>query len=226
MRNLLKSVVAIVVGLSCASWASAATISSGFLVTDSQVVATDGWQNSGGGFKISWLITDDGIAGFPIRYQYTISNASDGDLSKNLSHLILQVSANFSANDIANVVGVTMDSGAPKTYVADGSNPDMPGSLYGIKFTPPTGTRANFTFSFDSTRAPMDGHFYSKDGQDSGVWVTAWNSAFDGSGSAYLKVPDTFSPGPTPIPLPATVWMGALGLIGVGLMKYRRLARA
>ena len=35
-----------------------------------------------------------------------------------------------------------------------------------------------------------------------------------------------FDPGPTPIPLPATVWMGALGLIGVGLMKYRRLARA
>jgi hypothetical protein len=79
----------------------------------------------------------------------------------------------------------------------------MPFTFNGVKiqdFTNP----ANAVITFDSTRAPMWGNFYVKDGKDKGVDVTAWNK-----GDYKIGVPDTAT-----APIPSTILLvGAGGLL-------------
>jgi hypothetical protein len=199
--------------------ANASLIESGSLTTPSAsgIVATDGWSSTGAGFEVSWTINNIGGA-FPYEYIYTVSNATGGDLSKTLSHIIIEISKTATT---ANFTNFQLNGGSDvfgdfKPTDPGNSNPNLPGEIYGIKFTPATTNNALFTFSFDSNRAPTDGNFYAKDGTDNGTDVTAWNTAFDKSGSATIRVPDT----QTVVPLP-----GAVLLLGAGLARLVAYAR-
>lgn len=133
------------------------------------IVATDGWATSEStvpsNFTLAWNISQ---VGSNFHYVYTIDVKN-----KDLSHWILQVSEGFKLANIWNY------SALPElgTYSSsDGnSNPNMPAALYGLKWDL-TGKTA--TIMFDSDRAPVWGNFYAKDGQASGVRVTAWNAGF------------------------------------------------
>ncbi|MBI4794501.1 MAG: hypothetical protein HY790_01420 [Deltaproteobacteria bacterium] len=178
------------------------------------IIASDGWSIVPW-FKVAWNITDPDPNDGLLHYQYIITNGSDGDLSRDLSHFILQVSTGTTAADFLNALPA-YDSGDPKYYSsADPSNPNMPNPIYGLKFN--LNDAATAIIEFDSTRLPVLGSFYAKDGvfNPGGIEVTAWNTGLEG-GTAFIVVPDT------KIPVPPTALLLGSGLLGLGLVGIRK----
>jgi hypothetical protein len=98
--------------------------------SDGSVFAADGWSGAGNkGFQIEWEISFDGAN---YNYEYTISGQVGTDLSKALSHWILEVTNPSLKNEFSNVSPSFAE--APKTYTPASGNPEMPGDLYGIKW--------------------------------------------------------------------------------------------
>jgi hypothetical protein len=194
--------------------------------TGGGVVATENWSN--GGFTIAWTITQEAPIGGLQVYDYTYDIYAT---TKTLSHVILQVSDNFTAADIFDVSSSSSGpaSGDPKTYTntsQGGSNPNLPTppGIFGLKFSPTTADSTSpfhYVVNFDSYRAPVEGNFYAKDGVSGPdlLDVTAWNTGLDGTGTDYIMVPDTFNVIPIP---PAVLLMGS-GLLG--LMGWRRFRK-
>lgn len=195
--------------------------------SDGGVIGTQNWGTGGDGFKVSWNITFDGTSTY--HYVYSITDATGGALSKDMSHFILQLSSNITganfASNIFNITGAT--AGLPTTFSPSdpgNSNPGLPGDIYGVKFD--TFTDASQpTISFDSTRQPIWGDFYTKDGVNSGNDVFAYNSGFgtqpNGSTTDFtpwIPRPDTN----VAVPEPGT-WLllgSTLGLVAIG-RRYR-----
>lgn len=180
------------------------------------IVATQSWNSPATTF--SWDVSQQGNYWF---YEYTFSVPA-----KDISHLILETSTNIGPNDIFNE-SYAFDPAKLYTPGGDGkSNPNLPGNIFGVKFDELTDT--SFSFSFYSTRVPMLGDFYAKDGRDGGLDVTAWNSGFGtlpagatlATAAQYGKivVPDTL----TIIPAPGAVLLAGIGTTLVGWLRRRR----
>lgn len=193
----------------------------------SGVVGAGSWSDTNGGFLISWDITS--ISG-GYHYSYTISNADDSTpIIQNMSHLILEVSSSFTSSDIWNATldGEAVSVVGPQTFTSSGSlgsNPNMPDSdIFGIKLD-----AGGITYAFDSNKAPVWGDFYAKDGNNlvDGVASTAWNTGFGEDPTTvttdftnWIPTPDTFG---IPIPLPPSALLMGSGLLGLGLVGWRR----
>jgi len=172
------------------------------------IKASGGWDIDPW-FKIEWKITDPNANDGLLHYQYIITNGSDGDLSRDLSHFILQVSTGTTAADFLNA-SPAYELGDPQLYSsANPSNPNMPNPIFGLKFN--FKDAATAIIEFDSTRLPVYGSFYAKDGGG----VTAWNTGLD-VGTAFIVVPDT------KVPLPPTALLLGSGLLGLGLVGIRK----
>lgn len=184
-----------------------------------QIYATGSWDDPAGWFRIAWDI--DAVAG-GYTYTYTISWAS-----KDLSHLILGVSQNFTSGNIS---GSEYDSIGWFSPTDPGkSNPGLPQAIYGIKFDYYDGLYEgnSVQYSFFSDRAPMWGSFYAKDGQDANgtIDVYAYNWGLkeglaipDGTFNTawYIVVPNTHS-----VPEPGTLLLLGIGLLGIGLTRRK-----
>jgi hypothetical protein len=204
------------------------------------VVASDGWMaGDNGGFTISWEIT---TVGNNFLYQYTFTNFDEtSPTTPGISHLLLEVSDNFMPADIwgATINGISVTAVGPTTFVGtnipattpgdNNGNPNLPANLFGIKLELPAMDPSPdpITFSFTSTRAPMWGDFYVKDGKQDGVIATAWNTAIGTDPgvntidfTGWIAVPNTVTG--VGVPVPPTVWLMGSGLIGVGLLGWRR----
>jgi hypothetical protein len=191
------------------------------------IYATDGWNSTA--TELDWEITYDGSY---VEYNYTFtvpSGSSSGLQEKYLSHIIFQVSDNFTENDIWGIDATSLDPDDDfeiSTYSpSDSGNPGLPGSISGIKFNVDDGFSSTvWEVTFTSTRLPMWGNFYVKDGKfDSGSEdVYGYNTGFDlsypGSDSgAFIPVPDTV------VPIPGAFLLGILGLGAAGI-KLRKFA--
>ena len=141
----LAVVVMLTVGLN----ASATLIDS--ISTTDALTASGDWLTDG--FTVAWNISPNGDGTWHYIYDFIQSDGTD--LEKDVSHFIIQVSENFTSDDISG--GLT-----PDWYGESPSNPGIPGSIWGIKVD-----SGGNSFSFDSTRAPMWGDFYAKDGEAS-----------------------------------------------------------
>jgi hypothetical protein len=115
--------------------------------------------------NISWSVTneDTTYSSYPWKYTYTFGLSGN---QSGLSHLILETSSNFTASDITGLTGASVGStsGIGSQRVQSG-NTGMPEDVYGIRFDPLTTSPSSITVTFWSTRAPVWGDFYAKDGR-------------------------------------------------------------
>lgn len=191
----------------------------GSLSTPGGVVAGGSWAND---FAISWDVT---VFATYVHYEYTLEVSPAAGA---FSHFILETSQNFGARDIFNLavspVPLSPVGMEIKQHVGPSpGNPNMPGNLYGIKFEPLPETRL-LTIAFDSTRLPVWGDFYAKDGTGP---TYAYNEGFsrndptdppaNGSLDNHILVPDTV----VVVPAPAAAGLGLLGLVTLGSARRR-----
>ena len=207
---LLALVVSI--GLS-ASGASGTVIYSGSLTSDDGGLTGVGvWADPGS--TLSWTVQQN--LDYSWNYEYTLTVAS-----KDISHIIFEVSDAFTADDFSNA---SHGNSAVGDYGTDNGNPDIPSTMHGLKFDETEGT--TLTISFDSIRVPVWGDFYAKNGNQAGDTVQLWNTGLtasdtdptdapaSGTVSNHVLVPDTYVPEP--------VTMSFLALGGLALLCRRR----
>ena len=183
------------------------------------------WASAEGSFKIEWDITKAFENGeWVFTYDYTLTRTVAGGVS----HAIFETSANFQESDLRD--GSDEPLVGPTTfYPTDdkGSQPNMPGSIFGLKFD--SGTEDTvITYTLRTIRVPVWGDFYSKDGSagPGNEFNAIWNTGFGtdptlatADFSGWIPTPDTFA---VPVPLPGAALAG-IGLIGgIALNGVRR----
>jgi hypothetical protein len=223
--------LAVLLALSCVTTGAAkADLFSGSRTSpaSSGLFATEDWDN--GGITVAWNVTLNGVkvinnvAYQVYHYMYTLTTER-----KDISHAIIEVSANTTKDDFFNFVFNGTPVG-PKTFSPSdpgNSNPGLPGEIFGIKFDDLDGS--SNVIEFDSIRAPTWGDFYAKDGTSNGNDVFAYNAGFgtDPNGNTtnftpWISTPDTKV---TPIPEPSSVAIAGLGLFGFAGYHWRRKRR-
>ncbi len=199
-----------------------------------QIVAADGWTYDKGGFTVSWDVTppDETPNGLWL-FEYTVSTAPfssdptkpNQKMVKAISHWILEVSPTITTanwqwylRDVVVTGGTAM---GVDDFTGGAGNPDLPGSLHGMKFDFSTGD-ASHTITFSSMTNPVWGDFYAKDGTLDGEWATAWNTDIgtdpdlSGPFSGHIATVDT-----TLVPEPG-LGVLALAALGAGAWGRRR----
>lgn len=198
-----------------------ATAFSGALSSaDFSILGTGNWIVTGP-TQIEWSVFQNPDASW--HYAYTFSHPGG-----ETSHFILETSTNFTTADFLDPSGDYAE--AEIGWHDQGSgNPNMPSSIYGIKFDEAWGLTS--LFEFDSFRMPVWGDFYSKNGSAGGYGVnSAWNQGFgmadtdpdapamDGSIENHILVPDTQL---VPIPEPSSLLLVGASLIGAFVARRR-----
>lgn len=202
-------------------WLSTRTTTPGVIANGSWVEANDL-----GGFKISWAVHQDPSTRY-WTYSYTVANA-DGStpIHQMISHLIIEVSSNFTSNNVKSVEGKY----AIDTWT-DKGNPGLPTPFFGLKFD---SDRTTYTLVTD--RLPMWGSFFAKGGKygqepnwahNTGLGSLGIDRYSNSNGLALIAVPDTVGPDtqeppPVPVPLPASAFGGLALLSGLGLVRRMR----
>lgn len=187
---------------------------------DGLILGNDGWVSAPQPLVVRWTVSYDGSVW---HYAYTFNELG---VQGGLSHMLIEVCDSFTQADISN--GAYSFEG-PGTYGPNNpSNPSIPGDIWALKFDT-NGAGDGAVVSFDSTRAPIWGDFYAKDGRVGGA---AWNAGFtssdtdplvaagNGSIGSHLLVPDTTTT-PT-VPSPAAIFLGGIGTILVGWLRGRK----
>jgi hypothetical protein len=128
--------------------------------TDSGLISGGQTWDSPPGIRVNWEVSQTGTS--PWHYKYTFNNESGGELSMLVSHMIITLSDNIQATDLFNF-GVDVSDWEFGTFGPDTSNPGFPAgeTIFGIKINMGSD---QLIAEFDSTRQPMWGDFYAKDG--------------------------------------------------------------
>lgn len=183
------------------------------------ITASGSWNSTT--TKFSWSVYDVGLQNGSTLWQYDYFFEVPG---KDISHMIVEVSPNKTNDDFVVLPG---SSAGVQVYGDEGgSNPNIPETLWGIKFENGALTMAA---SLQTTLAPVWGDFYAKDGKDGGIDVAAWNTGFtagdidptdppgNGSISYHILRPDTVSQ----VPEPSTMLLLSLSLLGLAGVRKR-----
>lgn len=226
---LRSAIVSLFVVAALCTCAQASPTYSGSLTSSSggiTGIAGNPWLT--GNTKLSWAVYDNSDGTYTYGYRLQVPYCS-----KEISHLTIEVSPTFGAENILRVLAGTLDSDQPDLYPKP-SDPGMPSEMYGIKFKDGWGYNDyDWSVWFVSDRAPVWGDFYAKDGKSGGDWVAIWNAGFTGpvdwdplappsNGSLHnhILVPDTTAA--HVIPAPGAILLGSLGASLVSWLRRRR----
>jgi hypothetical protein len=184
----------------------------------SQVIAA-GHMGDSGNFQLDWTITPES-GGFDYKYDLTFGADVGG-----FSHLLLQTSA-ADVFVIQNLSTTPTGGGylGPAIWIAQQGNPNLPVSnLYGIKISPDQSGYRSFTVEFFSPNIPVWGDFYAKDGvthaheEDNTVYNAGFGNQPVSDFAGWIPVPDS-----TKVPIPPSALLLGSGLLGLGLLSWRR----
>ncbi|HEV58812.1 MAG TPA: hypothetical protein ENN87_15185 [Phycisphaerales bacterium] len=206
---------ALMVGMLAAAVVAAPTYTGSLSWSGDGITGTPGSAWLADGTVLEWAVTANGNGTFTYWYQLTVADDPE------VSHLTIEVSPTFTANNILDVLQGTLADNQPEWAdpANENANPGLPSALWAIKFEDDASLA--YTVEFVSDRVPVWGDFYAKGGQDVGIWNAGFTAddphaaPANGSLQGHLLVPDTT----VIIPVP-----GALGLavLGFGLVASRR----
>ncbi len=174
--------------------------------------------------SLKWAITSI-VGGY--HYSYTLDTSSS---QHSISHFILELSGSCVSGGVladpncahnASAGGATL---IPGTFSIGPSNPNMPGTITGLKFDGPTSNALPYILSFDSDRAPVYGDFYAKTGSPPKSGYSVFNSG-QGFESSSMLVADFIARPDTTIvtsPEPESLALLAAGMAALGAVYYRR----
>lgn len=211
------------------------SLNSSGLGADGILTGTEEWATNA---LFSWSVSDEQAGCDGWYYTYTLKVEE-----KDISHVATEVSSTFK---LEHLIGDIVDPGGILTEGAlalygpdlnDNSDPGIPDDMYGIKVDTQGDTK-EITWSLCSSRVPVWGDMYAKDGKIGGSDsedVYLYNVGFtagdtdpndpgneahnvrDGSVDFHILVPDSITvppddPGPN-APEPSTGMLGAIGLM-------------
>jgi len=191
---------------------------SGSLSTPDGIFATEPWMSDG--MIINWEISQN--VDMTWDYHYSFRDYAGAAPTKAISHMIVAISPNATLRDFWGANG-PLDI---QVWSGDNpSNPGMPSELYGLKID-----ISDDEYFFTSTKAPVWGDFYIKDGTFDRNPIYAYNSSFGtedplappSNGSLNFKIlrPDSTS---IPVPEPSSMLLfGSVLALAGGVKRFRR----
>ena len=211
------------IALVCGQATAAPTSYSGSLTTaDNGLLGTGDWvKDPDHDVTFSWVITQNSDSTWHYWYKFDST-----DIQGDISHLVIETSSTFMANDIFNDVP-SVEDGGPDSHGAANGNPNIPETVFGLKFQNPGG--AVMTVEFDSPRDPVWGDIFAKGGAGTGGEL--WNAGFTSPDSDPTDPPADYSVGfhvlrpdstTSTIPAPGAVFLCALGAGLVAQWRRRR----
>jgi hypothetical protein len=173
--------LALMLSATVLSAAGAAVFTGSLTSQNGGILCTPYWET----VTMGWTVTQ--LDNLLWRYNYDLTVSENAVQPKNISHMLIETSLGFTEGDIISTnwkgTNPSADDIEVQQWTDQQGNPDIPAPLYGIKFNtvsalPANSTGTHWLVQFDTTRAPVWGDFYAKDGKADGANITAWNAGF------------------------------------------------